>query len=284
MICLIKAWMAVDDTDPPCSDPSWLLKKYLNSKIPRGHERYFWVVTLEIVDSCMPTASAISLSTKGRIPSAPIAKNFCCLATISFATLRIVSSLWIMFFTNQLASSIFCFKAPVASSLPLSFRMRAYSLFKLSFGLAFWLALTTHCPCDCLTTTSGKIHWSTSRSNSAPGLCCKERRHATALLTSASVLWNVCFSLSQSRVPTLWRWSLEIARANSQACWCRAVPCNILSICRLRHCERSFAPTPGGSSCWSWSSALEALNRACSAVAPISRLISWLIDSMDSGR
>ncbi len=37
---------------PPVSVATWLPKKYLSSKVPRGVSMYFCVVTREIVDSC----------------------------------------------------------------------------------------------------------------------------------------------------------------------------------------------------------------------------------------
>ena len=57
--------MAIEEHSPPASVDTWLEKKYLNSKIPFGVCIYFWVVTLEIVDSCISTTSAISLNTSG---------------------------------------------------------------------------------------------------------------------------------------------------------------------------------------------------------------------------
>ena len=47
---LIRARIAVDEHSPPAAVLTWLEKKYLSSKIPRGVCIYLWVVTLEIVD------------------------------------------------------------------------------------------------------------------------------------------------------------------------------------------------------------------------------------------
>ena len=48
---MISARIAVEEAAPPVSVATWLPKKYLSSKMPRGLARYFWVVTREIVDS-----------------------------------------------------------------------------------------------------------------------------------------------------------------------------------------------------------------------------------------
>ena len=71
IICLIRALIAVAEHAPPVSVPTWLLKKYFNSNMPRGVCMNFCVVTRDIVDSCRSRESAISRSTMGRIATAP---------------------------------------------------------------------------------------------------------------------------------------------------------------------------------------------------------------------
>src|SRR6266853_5103924 len=74
--CLRSARIAVAEQAPPVSVDTWLPKKYLSSKMPRGVSMYFCVVTRDIVDSCSPTDSAISRSTSGRIATSPCSKKF----------------------------------------------------------------------------------------------------------------------------------------------------------------------------------------------------------------
>ncbi len=71
------ARMAVDEHSPPSSVLTWLEKKYFSSKMPRGVCMYFWVVTRDMVDSCMSTAWAISERISGFIASSPSSKNLC---------------------------------------------------------------------------------------------------------------------------------------------------------------------------------------------------------------
>ncbi|MCY1173702.1 hypothetical protein D9M73_138750 [compost metagenome] len=68
---LMIARMAVDEHSPPSEVLTWLEKKYFNSKMPRGVCMNFCVVTREMVDSCMPTASAMSCRTSGFMASSP---------------------------------------------------------------------------------------------------------------------------------------------------------------------------------------------------------------------
>ena len=63
--CLISARIAVEEAAPPVSVATWLPKKYFSSKVPRGVDMYFCVVTREMVLSCTPSTSAISRSTMG---------------------------------------------------------------------------------------------------------------------------------------------------------------------------------------------------------------------------
>ena len=223
--------------------------------MPSGHDKYFWVVTREIVDSCIFTLSAISRSTRGRMPTAPIEKKVCWRATISWATFRMVSSRCAIFFTIQLASNIFCFNAPSAFFPPFSLRILAYSVFREMRGLALGLDSTTHFPRFALTTTSGKTHWSCSRSNWPPGLCCKLRMHSTAFITSACDLPQACFILSQSLEPTWFKcvFTMRFASPHSSALFFPSW--RMRSICSERHSARLRAPTPGGSS-------------ACSVIKP----------------
>ena len=50
--CLISARIAVEEAAPPASVATWLPKKYLSSKVPRGVAMNFCVVTREMVLSC----------------------------------------------------------------------------------------------------------------------------------------------------------------------------------------------------------------------------------------
>jgi hypothetical protein len=83
---------------------TWLPKKYLSSKMPRGVSMYFCVVTREIVDSCRLTDSAISRSTSGRMATSPCSKKFFCRSTIACVTRRIVSKRCWTFLMSQRAS------------------------------------------------------------------------------------------------------------------------------------------------------------------------------------
>ena len=65
---------------------------------------YLAVVTLEMVDSCRPSSSAISRSTNGFIAMAPCVKKFFWRSTIACETRWMVSKRWRMFFMNQRAS------------------------------------------------------------------------------------------------------------------------------------------------------------------------------------
>ncbi|MNP30217.1 hypothetical protein D3C76_1232810 [compost metagenome] len=65
---------------------------------------YFWVVTREIVDSCISTASAMSLSTMGFMASSPYSKKPCCCSTMQLATLSRVSLRLSRLLMNHLAS------------------------------------------------------------------------------------------------------------------------------------------------------------------------------------
>ena len=81
------ARIAVDEHSPPFAMLTWLEKKYFSSKIPRGVCMYFWVVTLDMVDSCISMASAMSRRTIGFMCSSPCSRKSCCCSTISEATL-----------------------------------------------------------------------------------------------------------------------------------------------------------------------------------------------------
>src|SRR5271167_3802352 len=72
---LILARIAVDDISVPSAAATWLEKKYRNSNTPRGVCMYLAVVTREIVDSCISTASATSLRMSGTIASSPSSKK-----------------------------------------------------------------------------------------------------------------------------------------------------------------------------------------------------------------
>src|SRR3569832_1870637 len=75
MSFLMRARIAVAEHTPPVDVLTWLEKKYLSSKMPRGVHMYFLVVTREMVDSCMPTVSATSCSTNTFNNSSPCSKN-----------------------------------------------------------------------------------------------------------------------------------------------------------------------------------------------------------------
>src|SRR6267142_4653759 len=102
--CLISARIAVAEHAPPVSVATWLPKKYLSSKIPRGVNMNFWVVTRETVDSCKPRVFAISRSTSGRIPTSPCSKKWRWRSTIACDTRRIVSNRCCTFLISQRAS------------------------------------------------------------------------------------------------------------------------------------------------------------------------------------
>src|SRR5579859_5352812 len=102
--CLISARIAVEDAAPPASVATWLPKKYLSSKVPRGVAMYFCVVTREIVLSCRLSVSAISRRTKGRIATSPCSRKWRCRSTIACDTRRIVSKRCCTFLMSQRAS------------------------------------------------------------------------------------------------------------------------------------------------------------------------------------
>ena len=62
------------------------------------------LITLEIVDSCMPTSSAISRRTKGFIAFSPSFRKACCRSMMLFATLSSVSLRLCKLLMNQRAS------------------------------------------------------------------------------------------------------------------------------------------------------------------------------------
>src|SRR5580704_8233577 len=104
IICLTRNRTAsAECAAPPSCAAIEAVKKYLSSKRPRGVAIYLLDVTLETVDSCTPTASAIVLRSSGRKHSTPCAKNLSCRRTISLETFRIVRALCSRLFVNQLA-------------------------------------------------------------------------------------------------------------------------------------------------------------------------------------
>ena len=60
MILRINERIAVAEQVPPSTVPTWLEKKYLSSKMPLGVIMCLFVVTREIVDSCIDISLAIS--------------------------------------------------------------------------------------------------------------------------------------------------------------------------------------------------------------------------------
>src|ERR1700682_3818386 len=104
IICLTRNRTAsAECAAPPSCAAIEAVKKYLSSKRPRGVAIYLLEVTLETVDSCTPTASAIVLRSSGRKYSTPWAKNLSCWRTISLETFKIVRALCSRLFVNQLA-------------------------------------------------------------------------------------------------------------------------------------------------------------------------------------
>ena len=89
---------------PSPSPPTWLEKKYLSSKTPRGVWMNFWVVTREMVDSCISTASAMSARISGFIASSPCSRKSSWRARISRPTRSRVSLRLARLFISQRAS------------------------------------------------------------------------------------------------------------------------------------------------------------------------------------
>src|SRR6266850_199134 len=120
--CLISARIAVEDAAPPASVATWLPKKYLSSKVPRGVAMYFCVVTREMVLSWSPSVCAISRSTSGRIATSPCSRKWRCWSTIACDTRRMVSKRCCTFLISQRASCSWeamaapLLRAPAASS------------------------------------------------------------------------------------------------------------------------------------------------------------------------
>src|SRR5678815_514406 len=102
--CLISARIAVEEAAPPASVATWLPKKYLSSKVPRGVAMYFCVVTREMVLSCRLSVCAISRSTRGRMATSPCSRKWRCRSTIACDTRRMVSKRCCTFLISQRAS------------------------------------------------------------------------------------------------------------------------------------------------------------------------------------
>src|SRR6185312_4440927 len=100
----ILARMAVEEVPDPSAPSTWLEKKYSSSKTPRGVCMYLPEVTREMVDSCMPTASAMSFRIIGRMCSSPCSRNAVCRSTMERATLMRVSWRISRLFSSQRAS------------------------------------------------------------------------------------------------------------------------------------------------------------------------------------
>ena len=69
--CLMSARMAVAEHAPPVSVETWLPKKYLSSKMPRGVSMYFCVVTREIAQALGLHESTISRVTTQKFMATP---------------------------------------------------------------------------------------------------------------------------------------------------------------------------------------------------------------------
>src|SRR5207237_4776127 len=89
--CLMSARIAVEEAAPPASVATWLPKKYLSSRVPRGVAMYFCVVTRGMVLSCRLSVSAISRRTRGRIATSPCSRSWRCRSTLACDTRRMVS-------------------------------------------------------------------------------------------------------------------------------------------------------------------------------------------------
>ena len=102
----MRARMAVLEwaSPSPSPPPTWLEKKNLSSKTPRGVWMYFWVVTREMVDSCISTAWAISARISGLIASSPCSRKSSWRAMISRPTRSRVSLRLERLFISQRAS------------------------------------------------------------------------------------------------------------------------------------------------------------------------------------
>src|SRR5947199_98615 len=142
--CLISARIAVEDAAPPASVATWLPKKYLSSKVPRGVAMYFCVVTREMVLSWSPSVCAISRSTSGRIATSPCSRKWRCWSTIACDTRRMVSKRCCTFLISQRAScsceamAAPLVRAPAASS--------AYRRLMRRRGMASGLRLARQAP------------------------------------------------------------------------------------------------------------------------------------------
>src|SRR5687767_13598370 len=150
--CLISARIAVDEAAPPASVATWLPKKYLSSKVPRGVAMNFCVVTREIVLSCSPRVDAISRSTSGRIATSPCSRKWRWRSTIACATRRMVSKRCCTFLISQRAS---CSCEEMPAPLRAAAASCAYRLLMRSRGIASGLRLAFHTLRTFFTTTSG---------------------------------------------------------------------------------------------------------------------------------
>src|SRR2546428_2628698 len=150
--CLMSARIAVEEAARPASVATWLPKKYLSSKVPRGVAMYFCVVTREMVLSCRPSVSAISRSTKGRMATSPCSRKWRWRSTIACDTRRIVSKRCCTFLMSQRAScsceeSVPPLRAPAAIS--------AYRRLMRRRGIASGLRLARQTFLTLRTVTSG---------------------------------------------------------------------------------------------------------------------------------
>src|SRR2546422_9872697 len=151
--CLMSARIAVEEAAPPASVATWLPKKYLSSKVPRGVAMYFCVVTREVVLSCRLSTCAISRNTSGRIATSPCSRKWRCCSTIACDTRRMVSKRCCTFLISQRASCSWeamaapLLRAPAASS--------AYRRLVARRGMASGLRLARQTPRCLRTMTSG---------------------------------------------------------------------------------------------------------------------------------
>ncbi|MNP27553.1 hypothetical protein D3C76_1204710 [compost metagenome] len=148
---------------------------------------YFCVVTREMVDSCMPTASAMSCRTSGFIASSPWSRKPRWCSTICVATFIRVSLRLCRLLMNQRASCSWL-RMKVLSALVSARRTKpAYCGLTRRRGIASWFSSTSQRSLSLRTMTSG-----TTYSGSLDSIC--EPGRGLRLCTS-SMTWRSSSSL-----------------------------------------------------------------------------------------
>ena len=139
----MRARMAVLEWASPLPlPPTWLEKKNLSSKTPRGVWMYFWVVTREMVDSCISTTSAMLARISGFMPSSPCSRKSIWRAMISRPTLSRVSLRDDRLFISQRASCRLSLRKVLSADLSARLISAAYSGWMRSLGSASGLSST----------------------------------------------------------------------------------------------------------------------------------------------